>query len=205
MKSNHETPIETSRLIFDDMYMIKVPVTATRSELDIMLFGTVRTGYEEIDRGALDDLVVVMWSIARMAEHYKKGTPIRVIKHTDTKIIYDSVTRHLDAWKCQIEDGINVNHAPFNDLITLDEFANSVYEHAKFQFTTQYVNSAIARYMEESKMLNKQNFMNILGNKTNSNKPSINDYREKKEELPSREGYSEFLKGTVMSDSRFKR
>jgi hypothetical protein len=203
MFTNHETPIETSRLIFDDMYMIKVPVTSTRTELDIRLFGTVRTGYEEIDKSALDDLVVVMWSIARMAEHFKKGVPIRVIKYSDTKTIYESVTRHLDAWKYQIEDGINVNNAPFNDLIMLDEFANSVYEHAKFQFTAQYVNSAISRYMEESKMINKQNFLSILGNRPNSTQ-TLNDYREKKEELPTREGYSEFLKGTVMSDSRFK-
>ena len=127
-------PQKTTPLIFDDLYMIRVPAYATKSELELRIFGVVYTGNPDVDKGHLDEIVTVMWSINRMVEASKKGIPIRVVNPADTKKMFEAINQHLLAWKNYKETGININQIPYDDLIFLDEFCGKLYDHAKFDY-----------------------------------------------------------------------
>ena len=192
-----ETPLETSKLIFDKLFMCRVPVLSVRSEMDVMTFGTVFTGNEDIDKSALDEWVTVMWSITRMASMYKKGFGIKVIKADDTKTIYEYVSRHLEAWRRQLEEGMHGGKAPFDDLILLDEFANTVYTHVKYDLhkAPPPIESIMDKYLKEKSIINKQTFADIFSNVRNERKT---DSIRSKQTIEDRKGYDEFFKGKVI-------
>ncbi len=189
-----ELPIDTSRLIFDDRYMIRVPVIATKTELEMKIFGTVYTGDPDIDKGHMDEWVTVMWSIDRMVENSKKGMGVKVIKFEDSKKIYESIMRHLRAWRNYKEQGININMIPYDDLISLDEFANLIYEYVKYEYIEKpmVIESTIDSYFKELNFINKQNLTNIF-----SNVPKAKDsWRDDKDiTIPTKEDFSKYFKG----------
>ncbi len=189
-----ELPIDTSRLIFDDRYMIRVPVIATKTELELKIFGTVFTGNPDIDKGHMDEWVTVMWTIDRMVETSKKGIGIKVISFEDSKKIYESIMRHLRAWRNYKEQGININKIPYDDLISLDEFANLIYEHVKYEYIEKpmAIETTLDSYFKELNFINKQNLTNIFSNVPKS-KDSWRD--DKDARIPDKEDFSKYFKG----------
>ncbi len=190
-----ELPDKTTPLIFDDRYMIRVPAFATRSELEIKLFGVVRTGNPYVDQGHLDEIVTVMWSIERMVEASKKGIPIRIIKFTDAKIIFENITRHLKAWKNYKENGININKIPFDDLIALDEFATMIYGHVKFDYVeAPKPETELDRYLKELNFMNTHSLKSIIEGPKKPKGPKT--WRDEEiEEIPDRERFDDYFKG----------
>jgi hypothetical protein len=195
------TPTETVPLIFDDLYMIRVPSFATKSDLELRLFGTVYTGNPDVDKGHLDEIVTVMWSINRMVESYKKGIPIRVINPQDTKKIFESISKHLEAWKNYKEYGININRVPYDDLVKLDEFASSVYEHVKFEYSAIVKEeTSLDRYLKELNLLNEQSLSSIL---EQPKKESVKTWREEDiKKIPERYSYGEYFKNSYNGNRR---
>lgn len=190
-----ELPDATTKLIFDERYMIRVPAFATRTELEIQLFGVVRTGNPYVDQGHLDEIVTVMWSIERMVEASKKGIPIRVILFKDAKTIFESITRHLRAWQNYKEYGININKIPFDDLISLDEFASMIYEHVKFEYVeAPKPETSLDRYLKELNFMNSQSLRNIIEGPKKPKGPKT--WRDEDiKEIPERQRYDDYFKG----------
>lgn len=198
-----ETPLETSRLIFDNLYMCRVPVLATRSEADIKAFGIVRTGIKDIDDNALGDWVTVMWSINTMAEKFKRGYSIKVIKEADSRTIYEHITRHLQAWQMQLDSRLNGTRAPFDDLILLDKLANVIYPHVKYELhkAPPPIESLMDSYLKEKDFVNKQSFANIFSNPIKETRN--NNYRSKIPDIKDREGFDDYFKDKFISDGDF--
>ena len=189
------TPQETAVPIFKKLFMIRVPVTATRSEQDIKLFGTVFTGNDDIDRGHLNEWVTVMWTINRMVESYKKGIPIKVINHDDTKVIYNHIQDHLSAWKVYKDNGINLAKVPYDDLVDLDAFANQIYDVVKYSITKEYQpKSTLNDYFRQLNFLAKQHIDDIIETPIQNVQRSRTWREDFGKDLPKRESYADYYK-----------
>lgn len=159
---------DSSTYIFDYLYSCRVPLHATLTENEMRIFGYVHTGNQDIDGGTREQLVTVMWPISKMATAFGQGDTVRLVRYGDAKEIYEHVERHLHAWKNKLEVAIHIGSAPLKDLILLDEFANSVYEHAKFNFTNQYVESLMMRDLTAISAINRSNLF-----KNRKQKPTL--------------------------------
>lgn len=188
-------PQDTAVPIFKKLFMIRVPVTATRTEQDIKLFGTVFTGIEDIDRGHLNEWVTVMWTINRMVESYKKGIPIKVVNQNDSKVIYNHIQDHLSAWKVYKETGINLSKVPYDDLIDLDAFANQIYEVVKYSITADHKpKSTLDDYFKQLNFLAKQHIEDVI-EKPIQNVQRSRTWREDfGKDLPKRESFGDYYK-----------
>lgn len=154
------TDIEyTTTLIFDRLYMVRIPEYAARSVEYMRIYGTYVTGIPEIDRAAPNNWLTTYLSIAKMAEHYKEGVTVAIVKYDDLKTIYDSITQHLSAWKHHIQTTINLTPPPIEDLIVLDEFAATVFQFAKNTMSNEAIQSLFAQSLEEMAVVKHSDFL----------------------------------------------
>lgn len=153
-----EAHIDTTSKLWDYYYQVRVPYLQSRTIDDVRRHGVNVSGIAEIDKDIPNQWMTTMMTVAQMADYFKEGVPIRVIKQSDVKEIYDNISNHIHAWKSRLERGINIGDAPVDDLILLDQFANTVYEHAKYQFTADMVNSLFAQHLSKVQKINASNF-----------------------------------------------
>ena len=150
-----ENERDTSWYIFNQKFRCSVPHIAMRSTEHLQHFGMPSCGIKEIDTETARERIDTYLSIAQMVEYFQKGTIVGVKKVADTKIIYERIVDHLNAWKKQLREGLNNGEAPLQDLIDLDQFANAVYAHAQFHFTNDIVESLLMRRMDEIMPFNR--------------------------------------------------
>jgi hypothetical protein len=194
----------TANLIFDYRFMVRVPDLQTRSEQHIKMFGVHSTGDRAQDIVMANQLITVMISIAEMVEYHKQGVNIRVVKRQDVLTIYDYITRHLQAWKDRLNQGLNIGDAPIDDLISLDQFANVVHESAKYQFTREIADSILAKHLASTITFNKHNIFKKESSAAAviSNQDSTKDKVEKEEDL-QRDGFAQLFKDKKIGSSRW--
>jgi hypothetical protein len=194
----------TANLIFDYRFMVRVPDLQTRSEQHIKMFGVHSTGDRAQDMIMANQLITVMISIAEMVEYHKQGVNIRVVKRQDVLTIYDYITRHLQAWKERLNQGLNIGDAPIDDLISLDQFANVVHESAKYQFTREIADSILAKHLASTITFNKHNIFKKESSAAViiSNQDPTKDKVEKEEDL-QRDGFAQLFKDKKIGSSRW--
>jgi hypothetical protein len=194
----------TANLIFDYRFMVRVPDLQTRSEQHIKMFGVHSTGDRAQDIVMANQLITVMISIAEMVEYHKQGVNIRVVKRQDVLTIYDYITRHLQAWKDRLNQGLNIGDAPIDDLISLDQFANVVHESAKYQFTREIADSILAKHLASTITFNKNNIFKKESSAAAiiSNQESTKDKVEKEEDL-QRDGFAQLFNDKKIGSSRW--
>jgi hypothetical protein len=127
-----------------ERYNVRIKLMDTRSMEHIRFFGTPTASDPDYDREMRNELVVRRLTIAEMACYFREGVTIAVIDRADTKTIYERITDHLIAWRDALQM-LNHPQAPIEDLITLDEFAHKVYEHARWHFKDPYTTSLLER------------------------------------------------------------
>ena len=103
---------DTTPLIFDHVFLVRVPAIATMDENQIREFGVRSTNFEEYDRELMNDYVTVMLTIDRMVELYKRGYSIKAVDPNDVEKIYDNISKHLNAWKYHLEHSMHIRNAP---------------------------------------------------------------------------------------------
>ena len=186
--------IDTSTYIFDYLFKCRIPNLQTMSEEYIRFFGMPTTGDPSIDQAMADQWITTMLPISKMVEYSKQGITIKIVKYDDVKVMYNYISLHLQAWKNQIGNGINVGDAPIDDLIDLDAFANLVYDQAKYQFTRDIADSLLERQMSTITRFNKSNFFkpDIKINDSGDNITRIN--AEPIDNYPKRESLSDIFK-----------
>lgn len=133
--------------IWRQLYMCRVNNIQTMSLDYIKIFGMPNSGHQQHDMQTANELITRMLSIADMVKFHNEGIIIRLVNYNDAKPIYEHITNYLNMWKNQLETGYHVRSAPIDDLLAMDKFANSLYAHAKHQFTQDYVDSILARRM----------------------------------------------------------
>ena len=145
--------------IWNDLFMVRVPFLQNQSVDYLQHFGVPASGYAPYDQQTANELVTRMMSIKEMVEFFARGVTIAVVKHSDTKVIYERITDHLQAWKRELETSLHIRNAPLDDLRTMDRFASAVYPHAQQHFTEEIVESLIARRMSSVMRVRRDNIL----------------------------------------------
>lgn len=135
----------TGKPIWEALFMASVPFKDTMSDDYIRLFGMPTVGDPVIDRDMHNQPIYTYMTINKMVEYFRAGINVKIQKHSDTKRIYDIISRYINCWKEQLDHGINIGGAPIDDLILLDRFASVVFEHAVQHLTYEYLNSDAIR------------------------------------------------------------
>jgi len=139
---------DTRYYLWEAKFKCRVQYSDTVSLDELRAFGVPTTGDRQMDRDMMSSDVERMLSINDMFEYWRAGISVKVVLRSDTGKIYQYITDHLNAMKREVEKSFRVDHIPFEDLIALDQFAATVYEHAQFQFTRAEVESLLARKMK---------------------------------------------------------
>lgn len=198
-----EQPKDTTVAIWEWYFKVRVPYLQSRSIQELKLVGTVVSGNKDVDADIKNQWLTTMMPIAYMVELYQKSIPVKVVDIKDTKMIYDFISEHLYAWKEQLRQGINVGAAPINDLIAMDEFANLVYAHAKYQFTKDMADSLLGRHLESIHRFNIHSFFNP--NILQSMDAQVKQTREgilisgQVEDVPDRDSLADFFKDRIIN------
>lgn len=148
--SNYTT--DTTIALWDILYKVKVPMQYLISETYIREFGMPSSGNKEIDQAQNSQYTVTYLNIDRMVELYRDGAPVYVLEADAPKKIYEAISEHLKAWRDTVENGINVNSAPYEDLILLDNFAHAIYENAKYTLTSAEPESPFTKMLMSYKL-----------------------------------------------------
>ena len=143
--------------IFDHLFLCRIPNLGSMSPEYIRHFGMPTSGDAGVDNEMKNQLITTYLSIAAMATHFKNGVNVYIPRQADIRLMYDYITDHLTAWKNSLSRGLNRGDAPIEDLILLDQFANNIYEYAKWQFTEETANSLFVRNIAEVSKYNKFN------------------------------------------------
>lgn len=122
---------DTSRLIFDYRFQVRVPHQETRSMEELRIKGTRLSDLDEINKSVSKEMRICYLSISQMVDYYKESVPIAFLRQTDTEVVYKFIAAHIEAWKDNMLKSINIGSAPLDDLIQLDDFASSVYKYAR--------------------------------------------------------------------------
>jgi hypothetical protein len=195
---------DTTKALWENYYLARVPYMQTTSVEYMQQVGTYVTGEKDIDRALANQWVTTMLSIAKMIEYYNGGAQIKIVKQSDVKEIYSHISTHLEAWLNYLTHGVNIHNAPIDDLIAMDKFANEIYDHAKYHFTPDLINSVLVKQLASTSMFNASNFFTNIDLSKKSDEftgiTKINSF----DDIPERESLSDYLKEHLYNLKRWK-
>ncbi len=143
---------KTGSLIWERLFLTSMCYKDTLSVEHIRLFGMPTVGDTTIDNDIHNQVVDRYLTINQMVDYFKKGIQVSIKIHPETEDIYNIISAYLFAWKRYLDNGINIGGAPIEDLIALDRFASSVYDHAVEHITEDYIQSSMLRYVSNNKL-----------------------------------------------------
>ena len=184
--------MDTTAEIFDRRYLVRVPELFMRSRADMALYGTPITGYKAIDNDLPNRTITTYMSIADMVDRFRDGAVISVVNYDDIQPIYESIVRHLTAWKNTIEIAINMNDPPIDDLLVMDEFAEVLFQHARHHYRTSPLLTGMTAELNKVSRRSAKSFLMM---RKELNKPIGNS-------LPTRPKHTEFLKQKAMEQRK---
>jgi len=203
--------MDTTKNIWEYLFLSRVPLLESMSIEQLRKTGVRISGNRVDDRNIKNEWLTTYLPISKMVDYHREGTLIKIVNQSDLPIIYDFISKHLAAWKQQLEYGINIGDAPIDDLVAMDTFATSIYEHAVHQFTRGHADSLMARHMASLTSMTRQNFFKqdslnkYLGTEgvsvDDNGNVHINDKEE--ESLPERESMGEFFKDRMIGYRRY--
>lgn len=173
-------------------YKCRFSYLQSRTVEDIKNTGVVVTGISEIDKDIDNQLVTTYLTIEQMVNYFKEGVSIRLVSQADVKTIYEAIDDYLESWKSQLTRGVNIGGTPFEYLIAMDRFANTIYDHAKYHFTEDAIGSVMVRHLTEIAGLNANNFFRQAPQSSHQ-----------QEEQPGRNSLSDFLEHRMINFRRF--
>lgn len=177
---------DTTVGIWDVFYKVRMRELDSRSYEDIKEFGTIVSGYDEIDNTIATRTSVFWVNIDRMAEYKKSNIVFSIVDEKDTVAIYNAISEHIDAWLYTITNMINLGEPPYDDLVLLDELANEVYEGAKWIITEEFLSTEAGKGFTNVMPLNMNNIFkprvkrgrSVLGFKDNHVEQKVEERSE---------------------------
>ena len=206
----HNTETDTTGPLWDILYKVRMPYLQTTSVEYIKMFGMPTSGDKGTDLEMANQWITTYQSIASLTEHYSNGVSIKIVDPSDPKRIYEAVAAHLEAWKSQITYGINIGGAPIEDLIKLDNFANAIYEHAKYHMVAKPGGGAFSDAINKLNPFAKTKmFRNnySASERTKSTVGGMNKYSNNASDssgIQDRESLGDFLKNSLNTTSRYR-
>lgn len=122
-------------------YQCRVPFIQTLSIEQLEEDGLPTSGDKHHDHAMQWEPRLMSIPIHRMAELWAAGANIALINKTDAPKIFEAISKHLHAWKDHIANSYHPNKPPYEDLLVLDQFATIMYDHAKFAYDENIVDT----------------------------------------------------------------
>lgn len=197
---------DTTAALWDKHYKISVPYILSLEDDALDMYGVRITGDKKMDEDLKNQWMVRWSTVADMVKFFRRGVAVSVAR-TDTKTIYEDIVRHINACKRVLENELNYNDPELlQDLLDLDRFAISIYEHAKWQFDPNHVPDKLYQAMSGLTTLNRDNLLKYRPKVTesefeDSGTTYINGGIATK--LPDHEDSSEFLRSKLASLGAF--
>lgn len=165
-------PLDAASPLWGWLFKVRIHYFKSRSVEDIRRHGVASTGVQEVDDDIQNHYQTTMITIPQMVDYFRNNVPMFVPDKADTKIIYEMISKHIHLWTDHLRKGINIGDAPIEDLIDMDTFASAVYEHAKYAFSKERLDSLFIQGMSSGTSLNGSNFFNHMrmGNPNNPNR-----------------------------------
>jgi hypothetical protein len=139
---------DTRYYLWEKKFLCNVRYGDTFSVDRLKTQGIYTSGDPATDRAMMNSQNRFWLSINQMVEYYQQGVTVGVVNRADTATIYEYISNHINAFRREITMSFTLHDIPLDDLILLDEFATTVYEHAKHQFTKEVAHDLIARRMD---------------------------------------------------------
>lgn len=159
---------DTTIGIWDIRYHVTYNFLNARSINDVKARGVRVTGIKRFDNEVKHEVVRAWLSINEMLGLYKRGIDVGIINRTDVVKIYEAVQDHLYEAISSTKQSINVPVKILEDLVDLDKFARSIYEHAKFDFSQKPEVSDFLRAVnsKNANVFNNRLFMHPVEDRT---------------------------------------
>jgi hypothetical protein len=180
--------IDQKNPIRQKYYLVEVRYIDTISNEEIEEHGVPYTGVEELDKSLHQQWIRRYATVMELVEFHKNGAPVRFLEMNKMRQMYDDISAYLNAWKHELNTGINVGDAPIDFLIALDEFASSTYTAGKRVFIQTENDDVFGRYLNRQNVITAANLF-----KPGFNKGDINYGQVEKKELPKRAGYLDYF------------
>lgn len=194
-RHNHRIPENLSvREIFGKRYLCRFSDLLTRHPDDLRTFGVRLSGNEEIDKQQRNALVTSWTTIATMAHYLRMGIPVRVVNYSDCRLIYESVTKHIKAWRDNYAFSLNQNVVPVEDLQALEDLSIKVFPAARgLMLQEGYVRDYFDKAIDKFNLVSEENlFVRNDFNINNKIESNINNEPARKIEI-IREDFSDYL------------
>jgi len=185
---------DTAAAIFTHLFMCRIPNLQSMSVDYIKHMGMPTTGDPKIDAELANQLITTYLPISKMVEYFKDNVPVYITKKEDVKLMYRYISNHLTAWKQYLNVGLNLGNAPIDDLILLDQFANTVYDEAKYEFTRETANSLLLQHMTNTVRVNRTNFFKSSPQSPSMGADGVTTINADEDVYPKRESLSELFK-----------
>lgn len=130
---------DTRYALWFERYQCRIPYIQTLSVDELVEHGLPTSGDPHHDHAMQWEPRLLSLPIHRMAELWSNGANIALVRRADAPIIYKAISAHLFAWKEHIENSYHPTKPPYDDLLILDQFANIIYDHAKFAYDQNFV------------------------------------------------------------------
>lgn len=130
---------DTRYALWFERYECRVPFIQTLNIDELVEHGLPTSGDPHHDHAMQWEPRYLSLPIHRMAELWSNGANISLVKQADAPKIYQAISAHLHAWKDHIAQSYHPAKPPYDDLLVLDQFANIIYEHAKFAYDTNFI------------------------------------------------------------------
>lgn len=180
---------EASWFIWNELYQVMIPYIQMLSIEEIQEYGVPISGDPGYDYSTVNEMRMIMIPISEMVVYYHKGVQVYVVNKEDTKKIYERISEHLNQWKVKLEKSLNLGDAPLEDLKLMDKFANAVYEHAKYQFTQDTIDSFLTRRVDS-----RQNqLLDMIDRLENSTTVEQQEEKSLEERYPKRTSMSDYF------------
>lgn len=159
---------DTTIGIWDIRYHVTYNFLNARSINDVKARGVRVTGIKRFDNEVKHEVVRAWLSINEMLGLYKRGIDVGIINRSDVVKIYEAVQDHLYEAISSTKQSINVPVKILEDLVDLDKFARSIYEHAKFDFSQKPEVSDFLRAVnsKNANVFNNRLFMHPVEDRT---------------------------------------
>lgn len=138
---------DTRWWIWVKKWMCRVSNIQSMSITYLRFHGMPTSGDAREDQAAAHEQIIRMLTIDEMVEFFRAGITVGVVRHEDTKAIYEHIVNHLNYWKHRLDTEFHIGDPPLDDLVLMDTFASAVYKHARHHFTQGMIESYLARHM----------------------------------------------------------
>lgn len=168
----------------------------TKSIDYLKIFGTLDSGDPRLNMEASNEMVLRRLTIIEMIKYFHDGINVFVKNPEDCKKIYILIQEHLQNWSRELQYTLRPDSVPTEELLIMEQFADVVYEHAKWYLDSALVDSPFARSMKAD----SRSVLGIL------KKPDVENDPNDIIALPKRESMSDiFSAGGAKMIKRFEK